>query len=141
MLYNGKLKMVKQKFKINLFDIFTIVIIALVLLIAVFSYNNQPYLGKKNIQVVIKISDDSVINRVLPELDKTKEVFYSGTKFPVKQVSYKTKNDELYIIVSGLGDIKENDSIFNGQRIFLNQKVELRSDYFVQGYVVDYYYE
>lgn len=139
--------MVKQKSnKVNLFDIFVILFVSLLCLIVAIAYQNKPYLGSKNTIVTVEVTDDETISRVEKELQSTAELFYSGTKYPVKQISYQITNNEsndktLRINLSGLGEIKEGDSIFNGQRIFLNQKVELRSDYFVQGYVVDYRYE
>jgi hypothetical protein len=138
--------MAQQKFKINLFD--AIVGLAIVLIVAVlaFSYDNQVDLGSKPMLIVVQISDDEVISRIMPKLDFTSEVFYSGSKYPITQRGYWLVNDEtggqdLNITLSGMGEIKEGNSIFNGQRIFINQKVELRSDYFAQGYIIDYRYE
>lgn len=139
--------MAKLKFKVNLFDGFIVVVLLLSCLIVAFALNNKPYLGEKTVLVKVEISDKDMIKRVLPELASAGNVYFSGTKYPVKQASYETKvgNDgaveKLYVNLSGLGQIKEGDSIFNGQRIYLNEKVEIRDDYFIQGYVVDYRYE
>ena len=139
--------MVKRKLKINWFDGFIAAVILLTCLIVVFALNGKPYLGEKTVLVKVEISDKDMIKRVLPELASAGDVYFSGTKYPVKQVSYETKVGEdgtiekLYVNLSGLGQIKEGDSIFNGQRIYLNEKVEIRDDYFIQGYVVDYKYE
>lgn len=138
--------MAKQKLKINLFDVIFGLAILLVVLIAGFAYDNRINLGKKSMLIVVQIPDDAVIDRIMPELDFTKEVYYSGSKYPITQMGYWLVNDatggqDLNISLSGMGEIKDGDSIFNGQRIFINQKVELRSDYFAQGYVIEFRYE
>lgn len=139
--------MAKRKFKINWFDGFILVVVLLACLIVAFAWNNKPYLGEKNMLVKVKIDNEQVVKTIMPKVVEAGEVYFSGTKYPVKQASYETHVntsgtiDEVYVTLSGLGQIKEDDSTFNGQRIYLNKKVEIRNDYFAQGYVVDYKYE
>jgi hypothetical protein len=139
--------MAKRRFKVNWFDGFVIVVLLLACLIAVFALNNKPYLGEKTMLVKVKIDNEQTVKTIMPKVVEAGEVYFSGTKYPVKQASYETHVntsgaiDEVYVTLSGLGQIKENDSIFNGQRIYVNKKVEIRNDYFAQGYVVDYRYE
>ena len=139
--------MAKQKFRINLFDIFVVVVIIITTLIFFVSYNNKPNLGDKVILVEIKISDLKTIETVMPVIKSADLVYFSGTKYPVKQISYKTEPDSngltkyLDITVEGPGNIVDGNSIFNGQRVYVNQKVEIRADYYAQGYVVDFGYE
>lgn len=139
--------MAKRKFKINWFDGFILVVVLLACLIVAFAWNNKPYLGEKNMLVKVKIDNEQVVKTIMPKIIEAGEVYFSGTKYPVRQVSYETHVDNsgvidtVYITLSGLGKMDEDNSIFNGQRIFLNKKVEIRNDYFVQGYVVDYRYE
>jgi hypothetical protein len=138
--------MVKFKPKINLFDLIITVIVLLAIFVVLFAYENRPHLGSKPMLIVVQIKDDDAINRVMSELDFTEEVYFNSTKYPIIQRGYWLVDDEtggqdLNITLSGMGDIEDGNSIFNGQRIFINQKVELRSDYFVQGYVIEYRYE
>jgi hypothetical protein len=141
--------MVKQKSSINLFDVFVIFVIIVIVFIGIFFYTNRPVLGKKNVLIEVMISDPTTIKTSLSEVqtDLGREVYYSGTKYPVKQVSYRTEKDAsgqlkyLYITIEGLGTISYGDSIFNGQRVYTNQKVEIHADYQVQGYVTDFRYE
>lgn len=139
--------MVKQKFKINLFDILAIIVLVSIICIGVLSYFNKPFLGEKDMLVEIKISNSDTINAILPKVVTSKTVYFSGTKYTVKQASYRIENSVngqaqyLYITVEGLGTIFDDNPIFNGQRIYVNQKVEIRSDYQAQGYVVDFRYE
>jgi len=137
--------MVKRK--LNLFDGFVILAVALLIGIGLVAMSNKPYLGDKNVLVEVRFSDTAAISASLAAVKDEKTVFYSGTKYSVNQVSYRTELDAegqikyLYVTVEGLGKIKDNDSIFEGQRIFDNQKVELRGDYQLQGVVTDYRYE
>lgn len=139
--------MAKQKFNLNIFDILAIIVVVAISLIGFVAINNKPFLGNKNMLVEIKISNEATIQTVLPKLLSAKEVFYSGTKYPVQQVSFHTENDAsgnvvyLFITLRGLGSVMDDNSIFNGQRIYVNQKVEIHADYQVQGYVADYHYE
>lgn len=139
--------MVKRKFRVNIFDILIVVAVIVVALVGVVSWNNKPFLGDKNVLVEVRFSDPVLINSALPKIMTAKEVFYSGTKYPVQQVSYRTENESngqvkhLFVTFRGLGNISGNDSIFNGQRTYINQKVEIHADYQLQGYVVDYRYE
>jgi hypothetical protein len=138
--------MVRRKFNLNIFDLFVVAAILAVLSIVLFSYSNRPYLGSRTVQVELKVSGAETIQAILPGVETTDEIYYSGTKYPVKQVSYRAEADysgqinNLYIIIQGPGDITSEKSIFNGQRIYLNQKAEIHSGYQAQGYVVDFYY-
>jgi hypothetical protein len=139
--------MAKLKFNINIFDLLVVVAIAIVAIVGVISYSNKPFLGSKNVIVEVRISDVAAIKEALPSVKLASVVYYSGTKYPIKQMSYRTEQDStdqiesLYITLEGPGDISEGNSIFNGQRIYVNQKVEIRADYQVQGYVADFRYE
>jgi hypothetical protein len=111
------------------------------------AFNNRSFLGSKNLLVELKISNTDTINSILPKVETSSTVYYGGSKYPVTQDSYRIIKDEdgdnlyLYITLRGLGDISSGNSIFNGQRVYLNQKTEIRSDYQVQGYVADFYYD
>lgn len=139
--------MVKRRFRVNIFDILIVVAVIAVVLIGVVSWNNKPFLGDKNVLVEVRFSDPGLINSALPKIMTAKEVFYSGTKYPVQQVSYRIENDVngqikyIFVTLRGLGSIIDGNSIFNGQRTYINQKVEIHADYQLQGYVVDYRYE
>lgn len=137
----------KTKFRINIFDAIAVLAILMLVLTMALSWSNKPYLGSRKVAVEIMVTARNTIKAVLPNMKSAETVFYSGSKYPVKQISYRTENDDygkikyLYITVEGLGNINSGKSIFNGQRIYINQKVELRGDYQVQGYVTDYHYE
>lgn len=135
--------MAKRKYKINFFDIAAVIALAIVALTVAFSYTNRPSLGSRSVLVEIKISDATMIEAAIPKLKTSGEVYFSGTKYPVRLDSYQTKggSSDLYLTIVGPGDIYEGNSIFNGQRITTHQKVELRADYQVQGFVTDFRYE
>lgn len=139
--------MAKLKFRINIFDILAIIAVIILACIGIAAWNNKPFLGSRTVLVEVKISNEATIQMILPKVKLASEVFYSGTKYPVKQVSYRTENDKngqvqyLFVVLSGKGDITSDKSTFNGQRIYVNQKVEIHADYQAQGYVADYYYE
>lgn len=140
--------MAKRRFRANLFDVFILIIILILACLLIFGWNNKPYLGSKKVIVSVRTVDSQSIENILPIVEKSndKQVFYSGTKYPVIQKSYYTSAingniSSLTITLEGLGDIADNNSIFNGQRIYNNQKVEIRSDYFLQAFVTDFRYE
>ena len=138
--------MARLKFKINLFDVAIIVVIVLAIVVTVFALYSKPNLGGKTMLVDISVTQDSVVALVAPQVKSAKEIFYSGTRYPILQDSVKLtkspvdQSDDLTITVRGLGNITDNNSIFNGQRVYVNQKVELRGDYQVQGYVTGFRY-
>ena len=139
--------MAKQKLRINLFDAFVLFVIVAAAGLFIFSFSNKPNLGDKNVSIELKISNSDTINAILPKVITSKTVYFSGTKYPVTQTSYRVENDAsgraqyLYVTIEGKGVISEGDSTFNGQRIYVNQKVEIHADYQAQGYVMDYHYE
>jgi len=122
-------------------------VVAIVVAIGFMSYSSKPFLGDTNLLVEVMISDPTTIKAVLPMVGTTKKVYYSGSKYQVEQISHNTEQNNdgtvkyLYITLRGLGKISDGASIFNGQRIYNNQKVEIRSDYQAQGYITDFYYE
>lgn len=136
--------MVKPKFKINVFDFFAIIAVILVIVIGLISLYNKPSLGGNTVFVTIKITDADKIEAALPFIKSNTTVFFSGTKYPVKQASYRIeksaagKTQALYVNLQGPGEIETGNSIFNGQRVYINEKAEIRADYQVQGYIVDF---
>jgi hypothetical protein len=134
--------MVKQEFRFNVFDIVALVVAILLIVLVIVGWNNKPYLGSKKMLVTVQVTDRQTIDNVKGVVIdyNGKTVFYSGTKYAVTQSSFQLMSDRLLIVLEGLGDISDNSSIFNGQRVYINQKVEIRSDYFVQGYVTDFKY-
>lgn len=135
------------KNKVNIFDIFIAIVLVLAAVFLIFSYNNKPYLGSKNVSIEVRVSDGFTIESINKKLKDNVQVFFSGTKYPVIQDSHRFEYDNLggikyiFIKLKGLGDINDGKSIFNGQRIYINQKVEIHGDYWAQGYIVDYKYE
>ena len=138
--------MAKQKYRINLFDLLVIFLVIITALIGFIAYNNKPSLGERTLIVDVRISNIETIEAILPTIKTASEVYYSSSKYPVKQLSYDVEKDVsgqikyLNIKIEGPGLISDGKSIFNGQRIFTNQKVELRADYFAQGYVTGFGY-
>ena len=132
--------MVKRKYNINFFDIVALAVLVLIGSITLISFNNKPSLGDKTVSVEVKITDATMIEGALKKIKTDSNVYFSGTKYPVKLSSYNVSpdNSTLYLIVEGPGNISDDGSTFNGQRIWTHQKVEIRSDYQVQGFVVDF---
>jgi hypothetical protein len=101
--------MAKRKIKINILDIVFVACVFAFVAIFIISYNQKPYLGSRNMSVVIKTTSDSLnIEDMLPSVRSSDEIFYSGSKYPVKQSTYDISGspESLYIVVEGLGDIK-----------------------------------
>lgn len=136
--------MAKRKFKINIFDVFVVFVLILFGLIFLLSNNNKLDLGNKKVLVDVVINDQSTIENIKNYVKNGGQVFYNSTKYPVTMKSYlmqySPNSVTMHLTLEGYGDISDNNMIFNGQRIFANQKVEIRSDFFAQGRVVKVYY-
>lgn len=135
----------RKRARINWFDYLVLGAVVLVVIIYISSKGQQPYLGGQKILVKIISTDHFDNERALAAIkEMPKEVFYNGTKFPVEQIDYQILRDDpnniqLMIYLLGPGDIRQpNREIFNGQRILINQKAEIRANYFIQGKVHSY---
>lgn len=141
--------MAKNKVKLNVIDILVIVSVILLGLAVYLGRNNTPYLGTRTVVAEVEIMDVNIINRILSTVkaENGKTIFYNSSKYPVKQESFNIVRDEsgsiekMTIDLSAPGDVVRDRSIFNGQRIYVNQKVEIRGDYYVQAYISGYHYE
>lgn len=142
--------MAKPKFKINLFDAFFIVFLLLVGLTFVLSWNNEPYLGEKEIIVDVLIDDPAVVSSISSQLSQNKVVYIDSHRYCGRQVKSEifvehlaVGNDVTYALISikGLGSITKDRSSFLGHRIYANQEVQLRGNYSANGRITDFYYE
>ena len=146
---NGKFTMARRKLRINLFDLMFVAILVLAVITVAIGWGNKRSMGSRQMIVTVEISDQQAIDNILPVVERSDnhQVFYAGSNNMVLQKSHVVLYnavgdiDRLDVTLRGLGDIDENASIFNGQRIYANQKTEIRSDYYMQGFVADFRYE
>lgn len=139
--------MVKPKFKLNLFDIIFVILMLLVVVVVAVSWNNQPYLGTKNVIVTVKIDDGETINNISSQLSQNKQVcidssHYCGTQIQSEAfIPEGTGVKSASIKIKGLGYTDGDRLIFLGHRIYANQEVQLRGNYAAIGRITDFYYE
>lgn len=131
--------MAKPKLKINLFDLLVIIAILIISVVSVFSWNNEPYLGSRNMIVTVKIIDENTIENIVSKLDENQRICIDSNRYCATQNGFEFVDDYLLVKISGIGDINGDRSIFLGKKIYANQEVKLRGNYTADGFVVDYY--
>lgn len=122
-----------NKFAINAFDSGSIIIVAFILMMAVYSLfiYQAPEFNQK-IYATLKVSADNIETEALSQ----KTVYLNSVNIPVDVSAVRREGDFLLITLSAPGEIKDGVYIFNGQRILVNQKSEIHSTYFAQGEIV-----
>lgn len=139
--------MARLKFKLNLFDIILLTAILLIVLLISLGWDNQPYLGSRDMIVTVKIDDGNTINNIRSQLVESGELCLDSYRYCGEQVEAKIINPDgvspTYVLVTikGVGDINEDKSIFMGHRVYANQLVQLRGNYVADGRITDFYYE
>lgn len=139
--------MAKPNYKLNLFDIIFAVLALLAILVVAISWNNQPYLGTKNVIVTVKINDAKTVDNISSQVSQNKQVcidsgHYCGTQIQAETFTpIGTGVSTAYIKIKGLGYTDGDRLIFLGHRIYANQEVQLRGNYSAIGRVTDFYYE
>lgn len=137
----------KSKSKFSALDVMLVLAFFLALLVIGLSWDHQPYLGSKNMLVTVRINDAGAIDNISAKMSEAKKVCIDSQRYCAEQVSsmlVKPADGEanyVVVIMRGLGDVKDSESIFLGHRISANQEVQLRGDYVADGYVTDFYYE
>ena len=119
--------MAKLKNNLNLFDLFSIVIIAAFVLVLFFSWNNKTYLGLGNVRVEISVTNQETIENIQSELGSSKSLYYSGTAYTVSEVSHSVTVDDsganqLEITVEGRGEYKTRKFHVSGTADILKPK-------------------
>ncbi len=139
--------MAKLKFNVNIFDVFVVIVLFLIATVIVIGWNNKTYLGSHKVQVDISIPNFDTATTVLPSIknNNDQKMFFSGSSDQVTQRNVLVDSNEgkiksIVITVEGMGDIGTDESIFNGQKIYIDQKVDLRGNYYTPGYVIGYKY-
>lgn len=124
---------------VNVFDLIALLVVIFVVSLFVFSLCYPPKITGKPMTVTIKVtSDDKAIYETA--IDQ-KQVFLnsSNQSLSVKNTSYL--DGSLQITLIGSGEIKDSNTIFNGQRILVGQKAEIHGNYFAQGIITSIVYE
>lgn len=128
--------MAKQKTK-NLINFFDATIILVILVIAgLFIYSQYIYQAPEtgNIYVTVKAPAENIEAAALID----KDVFFNGVNRQVEVKKVEKQGGDLIITLYGPGQVKADDNIFNGQRILINQRVEIHGAYFVIGRVLSF---
>lgn len=124
---------------VNIFDLAAFAVIIFVVSLFVFSLLYSPSNQGKSMAVTIKVTSD---DKAIYELTKNqKEVYLNSSNqlLTVSRVNYQ--DGYLQIALKGNGEIKENNTVFNGQRVLVGQKAEIHSNYFAQGIISSIVYE
>ncbi len=139
--------MAKPKFKINLFDAIIAIVIILVIIVVGFAWNNQPYLGSNDMTVIVRVDDSDFVRNITGAQPTSGQVCIDSYRYCGQQTKAQLLTDSasnakyLQIVISGVGDISKDKSIFMGHRVLINQLVQLRGNYVADGRITDFYYE
>lgn len=130
----------KNKIRLNLFDLLVIFMAALLLatvLVGV-TYKREKVTKRTIVRVDINPGDQPQL--IYDEAVSSKTVYLNSVNTPLQTVKIEKKNDpisgkivSLKIYLEGDGFIEKDRYIFNGQRILINQKAEIHGKYFAYG--------
>lgn len=137
--------MFKSRQKLKLLDWLIIASFLATALIIFLNWGQKPNLGQQQVLVRVVVKDDQAENLLAAMQNLPQKVFFNGTKDAVSQLAYEVLRDDkdqfvgIIIDLVGPGDITNFErASFNGQRILINQKAEIRAGYFVQGKIQSY---
>jgi hypothetical protein len=126
--------------KTNIIDIATLVVVILFLSMGAIYYFHKPAPINTKLDVTVHVGDSIISKAILvqAEADKTGFLDSINTSLAVKGVKENLDTvgqlNSLDITLEGPGYIdKNNNYIFDGQRILINQKAEIHANYFAQG--------
>jgi len=119
--------------RINPFDllVFAIIILFLILFVLI-TFRSPRDLGEP---VLMSVRVDQNVEVISPEARAGETVFVNGVNVESKILRAEKTEEGLDLVILGLG--KKVDSLwtFNGQRVLIGQKVELRGSFWVQGII------
>lgn len=124
---------------VNVFDLIALLVVIFVVSLFIFSLCYTPKITGKPMTVTIKVtSDDKAIYEIAKD---QKQVFLnsSNQSLSVKRAGYQ--DGYLEITLTGIGEIKENNTLFNGLRVLVGQKAEIHGNYYAQGIITSIVYE
>lgn len=130
----------KFKAKANLFDLFSFgILICLFLSVPIYklAFKEKPA-SKLKVTVHVETPNADIIYK---EALKKGQVYLNSVDNPVNLEETKENRDasdnpkSLDLTLSGEGSLSDGRYVFNGQRILINQKAEVRGNFFVQGVI------
>jgi len=129
--------------RINFIDVVTLVFIVLLLSVGAAYYFHKPAPINTKIDVIVHIGDPVISKAILVQAETDKTVFWDSinTSLTVKGVKENFdaagQLNSLDITLEGPGYIdKNNNYILEGQRVLINQKAEIHSNYFASGAII-----
>jgi hypothetical protein len=130
-----------MKDKLTLVDYLLVLIFALFLLILSGFLLDTNHIKGSNSKVTILINNASQARVIFPEVKKGEVVYLNSVNNPLKIVDFKEQKDlegkliSLTITLKGKGYVDEGRYIFNGQKVSIGQKAEIRGNFFTSGAV------
>ena len=126
--------------KFNIFDGFIVSLLTVFLFFVVISFTNHRYLEKDSLNITVKITDAETINNINGKIKIGQNVYINGINYPVTTKSFlksfnKDGSQTMLIVFNGFGKHSDDRTIFLGQRILINQKIEIHGNYIAQGYL------
>jgi len=128
--------------KINLFDLITVLIIIVFVFVIVTGIVKKNSINNNNkiLHVTVRVLDDTGI--VYNAAKNSNHAYLNSINSSsyivvVKRDSKEQSPNYTYITLQGLGVIKGNVYIFNGTRILINQKAEIRGSFIAQGVIYE----
>lgn len=126
--------------KLNIIDVAAVVVVLLVIAMGAIYYLQKPKSVDTKLIVTVHVGDPIISKAILSQAQADKSVFLNSVDKPLDVQVVKGAFDAtgqlnaLDIMLEGPGYIdKNNNYIFNGQRVLINQKAEIHGNYFAAG--------
>jgi hypothetical protein len=127
---------IKMK-KISIIDLAVGIVVFGLIVIAVFGYFKPKNGEQKDIYVKsrVYINAEDVRSEVKAQVGK--EVYFNGTKDAVTLVSVDEKEGNIFLVIRGGGEVKDNRYILNGTSVASGQRAEIHSNFKAKTIITD----
>lgn len=122
--------------KFNIIDLLALGIVMLFgSLVALIAVQPERNLGTDTI-LEVRVPNPS--NALTTEMEKKGTVYLNGVDVPATIIRVTPENGAALLLIEGKGTEKGELMTFNGQRILINQKVELHGSFWAQGTIIGF---
>lgn len=133
--------MKKKKYsKINPIDVFVLLTLFLFAGLFYLSLTQGKKVEGKDVELTVSVKSSDQSKLIGVAVREQEEVYLNSINRPVKTVRVEERKGALDITVLGKGEVESDKYIFNGQRVLIGQKAEIRGKYFAKGYIKDIRY-
>jgi uncharacterized protein YuzE len=120
--------------RVNYFDLALLLLLLVISSLFLYSFlSPKEQVGSGRVTIVFKTPKENISSAAKAD----KGVYFNGVNKEVSVIDVVEDGENLLIKLSANGKIIGEDAIFNGQKIYINQKAEIHDSYFTQGRIVE----